>query len=98
MCGFIEEACRTDTGLKTEALTLLAAADESSDFMSTSALEHLARTVAAAGWTLKPGDRVGAYTVLNRLGAGAVGEVWRARDERLGRDVAIKIVGAIRVE
>ena len=91
-CAFIEEACRTDTGLKTEALTLLAAADESSDFMSTSALEHLARTVAAAGWTLKPGDRVGAYTVLNRLGAGAVGEVWRARDERLGRDVAIKIV------
>ena len=40
---------------------------------------------------VKPGERVGVYTVLNRLG-GASGEVWRAKDERLGRDVAIKIV------
>ena len=90
--GFIDDACRTDAALKAEALALLAALDDSSEFMAKSALEHLARTVAAAGWSLKAGERVGAYTVLNRLGAGASGEVWRARDERLGRDVAIKIV------
>jgi len=90
--GFIEDACRTDAALKTEALALLAASDDSSEFMATSALEYLAKAVAAAGWSLKAGERVGAYTVLKRLGAGASGEVWRARDERLGRDVAIKIV------
>ncbi len=90
--GFITDACRTDPALKAEALALLEAADESSSFMSTSALEFLAKTIAASGWTLEPGDHVGVYTVLNRLGAGAAGEVWRARDERLGRDVAVKIV------
>ena len=38
--------------------------------MATSALEYLAKTVAADGWTLKTGERVGVYTVLNRLGQG----------------------------
>ena len=41
---------------------------------------------------LKPGDRVGPYTVTGELGAGGMGEVYRARDAKLGRDVAIKIL------
>jgi protein kinase-like protein len=42
--------------------------------------------------TLTPGTRLGPYEIVSALGAGAMGEVYRARDPRLERDVAIKIV------
>src|SRR6188768_23556 len=46
---------------------------------------------------LAPGSRLGAYEVLAPLGAGGMGEVYRARDTRLGRDVAIKVLPAERL-
>ena len=42
--------------------------------------------------TLAAGSRLGAYEILSLLGAGGMGEVYRARDTRLNRDVAIKIL------
>jgi len=51
---------------------------------------------AAAGQTvddaLASGARIGSYEVIDRLGAGGMGEVYRARDTRLGRTVAIKVL------
>ncbi|MBL8115196.1 MAG: PD40 domain-containing protein [Acidobacteria bacterium] len=44
------------------------------------------------GGDIRAGDRIGPFQVLGRIGAGGMGEVLRARDPKLGRDVALKIL------
>src|SRR5262245_21382892 len=42
--------------------------------------------------TLAPGTKIGSYEIAGAIGAGGMGEVYRARDVRLARDVAIKVL------
>src|SRR5713101_2149130 len=44
---------------------------------------------------LSPGDKLGHYEVISLLGKGGMGEVWKARDTMLKRDVALKVLPAV---
>src|SRR6186713_85633 len=50
------------------------------------------RIIRAVSVSLAPGTRLGPYEVTAQIGAGGMGEVYRARDSRLERDVAIKVL------
>lgn len=96
---FLSQACRGDEGLRRRAGSLLAESKSAENFLEAPALgEAIAILEETEGRTHAPalsiGDRLGRYEILAPLGAGGMGEVYRARDSKLKREVAVKVLPA----
>jgi serine/threonine protein kinase len=92
--GYLEAACAGDAALRAELHALLAAHEGPGMLDRRPALPE-ARSLSAEVAPLRAlaaGAMLGPYEVIAMLGAGGMGEVYRARDPRLGREVAIKVV------
>jgi eukaryotic-like serine/threonine-protein kinase len=90
--AWLREACHADTGLQGEVASLLANHHEATAFEPWAAAA--AAQLIGGPVSLQAGQRLGPYEILAPIGRGGMGEVYKARDTRLKRDVAIKICAA----
>jgi Tol biopolymer transport system component/predicted Ser/Thr protein kinase len=94
-------ACPDDSGLRREVIRLIEAdrQAENRSFLAGRAIEDASRLITPRTGgdgtpVLSPGAQLGPYRVLSQIGRGGMGEVYRAHDTQLHRDVAIKVLGS----
>ena len=92
--AFVADACGDDRELFELVSSLLVQSDDVATFMERPAMEIAAAQLARSSETACREREFGAYQLTGLIGAGGMGVVYRARDPRLGRDVAIKLLPA----
>src|SRR5678815_1293062 len=88
---FLDEACSGDATLRQEVESLLAHEKLAGDFLES---EGSGTTAAMPAEIVPVGERIGPYSVIELLGAGGMGEVYKAHDQRLDRNIAIKFLSS----
>ncbi|MGH9936587.1 MAG: protein kinase domain-containing protein [Blastocatellia bacterium] len=90
--AYLDEVCASDEGLRREIVSLLASHEQAGTFMDKPPDDVVAGMFAEEQTQSVIGRTLGHYKLQSLLGAGGMGEVYCARDTRLDRDVAVKIL------
>ena len=102
--GFLREKCKDDGALLHEVESLLEAHAKAGDFAERPVIDVLVarqRNVAMRSndplidFVLEPGARIGPYEIAGPIGVGGMGEVYRATDTKLKREVALKVLSEV---